>query len=217
MIITMCQSKGGAGKSCIAVNLASEWMSRGLKVLVVDTDPQGTALTWAEIATENERPTPTVVAVGDNLRQAVPAVACQHDVTIIDTAGRQSKRLAGALMLADLALVPCQPAPADIWAMADTVDTIATVQQMKPELQAVAVINKKARTMLSRNTRSALENTGLSVLSASLGSRVAFAESMATGLGVTSYLSNSPAASEIRNLADEISELYTIKEVNHAA
>jgi len=213
----MCQSKGGAGKSCIAVHLASEWKSRGLRLLVVDTDPQGTALTWAEIAAENGYSVPTVIAVGDNIRQAVPTIADQHDITIIDTAGRQSKRLAGALMLADLALVPCQPAPADIWAMADTVDTITTVQQMRPELQAIAVINKKTQTMLSRNTRSALENTGLSVLSATLGQRVAFAEAMAAGQGVVDYAPGSAAASELRNLANEIGELSGIEEMINAA
>lgn len=213
----MCQSKGGAGKSCIAVHLASEWTSRGLKVLVVDTDPQGTALTWAEIAAENGHPAPSVIAVGDNIRQTIPGIASQHDITIIDTAGRQSKRLAGALMLADLALVPCQPSPADVWAMADTVDTITTVQELRPELKAVAVINKKARTTLSRNTRGALENTGLSVLSATMGQRVAFGEAMAAGQGVTDYASSSAAASDMRNLAGEIAELFENEEVFHAA
>lgn len=217
MIITMCQSKGGTGKSSLAVHLGTEWFSRGHRVLVVDADPQGTALTWAEVAAEHGHPTPSVIAVGDNIRQAVPEVADQYDVTIIDTAGRHSKRLAGALMLADLALLPCQPSPPDVWAMADTVETVLAVQELRQELQAWTVINGRTRTALSRSTRAALERAALPVLSASLGQRVAFAEALAVGQGVTDYAPSSTAASELRTLADEISELLGIKETRHVA
>ena len=49
IIISVCNYKGGAGKSTIAVNLACALQrSLGLPCLLVDADRQGTALRWSD-------------------------------------------------------------------------------------------------------------------------------------------------------------------------
>ena len=48
-VIGVLNQKGGVGKTTISVNLASELARRGNKVLLVDADPQGSALDWSEI------------------------------------------------------------------------------------------------------------------------------------------------------------------------
>jgi chromosome partitioning protein len=213
MILTLAGQKGGTGKSTLAINLAVEWMRRGRRVLLVDSDPQGTSLTWANVAAEAGTQAPTVVALGDNLRQALPELAQSVDITIVDTAGRQSRRLAGALMVADIALLPCRPYPSDIWALAESVDTVRTVLDIRPELIAAIVINgMETRTTLSRGARDAVRAAGLPVLSADISQRVAFAEACAVGKGVTTYAPKSPAANELRALADEIESVTGIKE-----
>ena len=45
-IITVANQKGGAGKTTLTMSLAGALASSGNKVLVVDADPQGTALQW---------------------------------------------------------------------------------------------------------------------------------------------------------------------------
>jgi chromosome partitioning protein len=213
MILTLAGQKGGTGKSTLAINLAVEWMRRGKRVLLVDADPQGTTLTWSNVAAEAGVKAPTVIAMGDNLRQALPELAAAADVTIIDTAGRQSKRLAGALMLADVALLPCRPYPSDVWALAESVETVRTVQELRPELIAAIVINgKEARTALGRGAREAVSSAGLPVLIADLCQRVAFAEACAVGKGVTTYAPKTPAAAELRAIVDEIEALTGLKE-----
>lgn len=208
LIIALGNGKGGVGKSTTAINLAVEWMRRGRRVLLVDADPQGTCLTWSNVALEAGIPAPTVVAVGDNVRQAVPELAANAEVILIDTAGRVGKRLAGALMIADLAVVPCKPFPADIWALAETVESIQAVQELRPELQAHILINgADTRTALSRDARDNISAAGLPVLQTKLLQRVAFAEACAAGKGITSYQPKSPAASEICALADEIEDM----------
>jgi chromosome partitioning protein len=214
MILTLAGQKGGTGKSTLAINLAVEWMRRGRRVLLVDADPQGTSVTWANVAAEAGVQAPTVVALGDNLRQAVPSLAESVDVTIIDTAGRQSKRLVGALMVADLALLPCRPYPSDIWALAESVETVRDVQVMRSDLVAAIVINgSEGRTTLGRGARDAIASAGLPMLATSIAQRVAFAEACAVGKGVTTYATKSPAAGELRSLADEIEGLTGMKEV----
>jgi chromosome partitioning protein len=213
MILTLAGQKGGTGKSTLAINLAVEWMRRGKRVLLVDADPQGTTLTWSNVAAEAGVKAPTVIAMGDNLRQALPELAAAADVTLIDTAGRQSKRLAGALMLADMALLPCRPYPSDVWALAESVETVRTVQELRSELLAAIVINgKESRTALGRGARDAVSSAGLPVLSADICQRVAFAEACAMGKGVTTYAPKTPAAAELRALCDEIEALTGLKE-----
>ncbi len=43
MIITVGNTKGGVGKTTIAVNLAVEAVKDGKTVLLIDTDPQGSS------------------------------------------------------------------------------------------------------------------------------------------------------------------------------
>jgi chromosome partitioning protein len=215
MILTLAGQKGGTGKSTLAINLAVEWMRRGRRVLVVDADPQGTTLTWSNVAAEAGVRAPSVIAMGDNLRQALPELAASVDITIIDTAGRQSKRLAAALMLADIAVLPCRPSPPDVWALEGSIETVKNVQEIRTDLLAYLLINGKSdRTSLGRHARDALASAGLPKLESELCQRVAFAEATAMGKGVTTSGSKkSPAAQELSALADEIEALTGMKEV----
>ncbi len=213
--ITLAGQKGGTGKSTIAVHLASEYQRRGYRVLVLDADPQGTALTWSEAAADAGWPSPSVLGVGDALRAQLPELGRGFDVVIIDTAGRQSKRLAGALALSDLALVPCKPSAPDVWSLTDTIELVERVREVR-DLEARIIVNEGNRTALAEAARTAIDAAGLDVMASTLGRRVAFAEALAEGRGVTMHAPGSVAALELANLADEIDALLGI-EAAHAA
>lgn len=205
LIVAVAGQKGGVGKSTLAVNLAAEWHARGRRVLLVDADPQGTAATWAEVASELGHSAPAVVSLGDNLRRDVPKLAESHDVVVIDAPGRAGgARQVGALLVADVAVIPCGPSAPDVWALAGSVDVVREVEALRPELRACVVLNRADRSSMAKQARDALAAVGLPVLDRSLGARVAFAEALAAGQGVTSYASGSVAAHELRQLADEI-------------
>ena len=44
--IALSNNKGGSGKTTTTVSLAAAFAERGLRVLVVDLDPQGSATEW---------------------------------------------------------------------------------------------------------------------------------------------------------------------------
>ena len=48
MIVAFLNQKGGVGKTTLALHLAGAWSARGRRVLVVDADPQASALDWAD-------------------------------------------------------------------------------------------------------------------------------------------------------------------------
>lgn len=207
-IIAIAGQKGGAGKSTLAIHLAAEWHARGKRVVLVDADPQGTATTWADVATEGGHPAPMVVAMGDSLRRDVPKLAETADVVVLDLPGRAAgSRAVGGLVVADVAVLPCGPSPADLWALAGSVDVVREVRELRPELVAVVALNRADRSGLTKATIEGLADVGLPVLEQAIGARVVFAEAMAAGQGVTSYASGSVAANELRRLADEIEEL----------
>jgi len=219
-IIAIAGQKGGSGKSTTAITIAAEWHHRGRRVLLVDADPQGSALTWGEVAAEAGHPAPTIVAMGGGLHRPdqLPALAQGYDLVVIDSPPRHGAVLRSALMIADLAVLPCGPSAVDAWALGETLDVVNEAQALRPNLQAVVVITRKiARTVLGRSARNALTSSGLPILRAELGYRVAYQEAPAAGLGVTVYEPSGTAAKESRRLVDELEGLVLGERIHAVA
>lgn len=210
MVVTITSQKGGSGKTTLATSLAAELYARGRSVCLVDADPQGTALVWHEVASEEGHEGPTCVRMGEGLHRAgqVPALADRFDDVLIDTPPQLGKVSKQALMVSDVALVPCGPGTADVWSIAATAEIVLEAQDIRPALRAAIVITKQQPgTTLSANVREALAESGLPILEAEIGHRVAFPEALGAGLGVTQYARTSTAADELRSLVDELERM----------
>jgi chromosome partitioning protein len=221
MIIALAGQKGGAGKTTTSICLASEWHRRGKSVLLVDADPQGSARTWASVAAEQDRSIPTVVAMGAGLhqREQLPRLASAYDITIIDCPPRHGEIQRAALMVADLAVLPCGPGALDAWALSETIDIVQHAQIIRPGLKAAVLITRKvARTALGQNAREVVGQCGFDVLASELGYRVAYQEAPAAGVGVVEYDPHGAASAEIQALINEIELLLqTSAGVEHVA
>lgn len=207
MILAVAGLKGGAGKSTTAIALACELLARGRSVLLVDADPQGTAATWAAVAAEAGHKSPTTIAMGATMHRdgQLAKVAEPFDHAIIDCPPRIDAVQRSAIMVADAAILPCGPSAADAWALASTVELIDEARAVRPSIRAAVLLTRvQTGTTLGKGARDVVSESGLPVLAASLGYRVAYQEALASGLGPSTYAPTSEAADEVRALADEL-------------
>jgi chromosome partitioning protein len=207
MIIGVLNQKGGVGKTTISVNLAAALVKHGRRVLLVDADPQGSALAWSSLR-ESEPLFPVIGMAKPTLHRELPNLAKGYDVVVIDGAPRVNELARAAMLASDLVLIPVQPSPYDVWASADTVRLVREAQQFRAGIRAVFLINRRiAKTAIGRDVASALSQfEDVPVLKTALGQRVIFAESAARGLSVVEVAPHSEAAAELMSLTDLIIE-----------
>ncbi len=86
MIVAFLNQKGGVGKTTLATHIAGELAMRGLHVILLDADPQGSSLDWTQRRSQQGLPR-LFSAVGlarETLHQEAPELARRADHIIID-------------------------------------------------------------------------------------------------------------------------------------
>lgn len=188
--IVIAAQKGGAGKTTLARNIAVSASQDGSRVLCLDLDPQGSLRAWWE---SRQADTPAMLERDPSpasLRATLEAAQAQFDVCVIDTPPAAPEWLSEALEAADLVLIPVRPSPDDLRAVGAT---IAAVNRARvPFAFALsqtprAKITEEAARILAQHGRVAPTN---------IAQRVSYAETGATGQGVTET-SDEKAATEI--------------------
>ena len=207
MIIALLNQKGGVGKTTLATHIAGELALRGQQVILLDADPQGSALDWIQRRSQQGLPR-LFSALGlarETLHQEAPELARRCDHIVIDGPPRIAAIARSALMAAQQVLIPVQPSPYDLWASGEMIALVREAQVFRPNLAAAFVINRRVvRTVIGREARGTLDDQAFPALASEVCQRIVFADSVAAGRLARESAPDGVAAHEIRKLTDEL-------------
>jgi len=207
-IFAIANVKGGVGKTTLATNLAAAAAAAGRRVLLIDTDPQGTAMMWAAVRGESELELQQVGVVQIAtvaVRDQIGAMADDYDVIVTDCGGRDSAVFRAALIASDEIIVPLTPSSYDVWVSQDTFSAIRELQVLRPEIRARILFNGVLpRTQVAREAIALVAEMDIPMLETRIGARVAWKKSAGEGLSVAEYEPGGSAAAELAALAVEL-------------
>lgn len=205
-VISISNQKGGAGKTTLTMNLAAGLARRG-RTLVIDADPQGSAMQWAGLSSD-ERPFPvSVIALTDNLAREVRRFAEDYRYLVIDCPPTLETGVTQAAMrVSDAVLIPTLPSPIDLWASLRLATAIEEAKMGNPRLAAYIVVNQlEPRSALSQGMRQALDEFDIPALQSYLRRRAVYRNSALEGLSVYCMgKRGEPAALEIDAIIEEV-------------
>lgn len=195
-IVAMAARKGGSGKSTLTTHLAVAAGQDGLRVAIVDLDPQATVAEWAD--ERGDDPPDVVSSQPARLHKILDQMRNSYDLVLIDTPPTTGEADRVAIEGADLVLVPTRVQTADIAAVLRSVDKATTGG--KP---IFVIFNDEAasrRKSVAVETRAVLAQRGIEVAPQVIHSRIIFGESQDQNRTALETDPTSPAAEEIRAL-----------------
>lgn len=216
MIISLLNQKGGVGKTTLSINIAASLSRAGSRVLLIDADPQGSALDWA-MARQKPGLFSVIGLARPTIYKEIDEISKGYDHVVIDSPPRVTDLARGCILAADVVLIPITPSPLDVWAANFMVDLIKEASVFKPHLKVGFIINRLIiNTIIGREVMQALHHYAIPVLKSPISQRVIFAESIAQGLAVHEMVEHSllPAVGEIEDVVCDLMELMNDNQKN---
>ena len=213
MIFLVGGEKGGAGKSCLAQNLAVHIAQGGGDVLLVDADPQGTSNGWAaerESLREQfpERAVVQYAKASGPIRDWLQDKAKRYSHIVIDTGGADSDALRAAMTVADSMLIPFRPKRRDLKTLPAISELVNTALSFNPNLQVRAIITQcpslPSQVYRILDAKEACQSFDLQTLNAITMARNSYDDADEDGSSVLESKVDPKAAEEIRAIALEM-------------
>jgi chromosome partitioning protein len=184
-VLLVAASKGGVGKSTLAIHLAVLVHLMEIRTVILDTDIEDEQQSCVMWAGTRKGPGPDVVKVAPSrLAKALIAMKQKgYRFIVIDTPGRDMVSTKAALDRADFMVTPSLPSPLDLRGTAP----IRRLWSVSTTPAAI-VLNGVTRENVPRTQRyiDQYAEQGI-VLPAVVGRRVQYIDSLERGLGVSEY------------------------------
>jgi len=198
--IGLVSQKGGAGKTTLAIHLAVLAHEAGLRVALVDCDPQQSAVHWRK---RREQQQPVVVqAVARDLPAVLDTLKADgFHLAIVDTVGHADQGATTAVRAVDYVLIPCRPAVLDMDAAGQTVTLLRAVKRPAAiVLNACPSGHGVFESPLTMEARHALKAYAIPLAPVAIGARRAFQVALNDGRAVVEFEPKGKAADELRKL-----------------
>src|SRR6516165_2426507 len=197
MIIVIANSKGGVGKSTLAVHLAAWLHEQGHSVTLADCDTQHSSSEWVGEAV------PDVKAV----RLADPNEILDRlptDYVVADGPGSNTETSRALLLRADLALVPCKASMLEVRALAQATNVLRQAQDIRGgQPQATIVLSMVGKTYrLTQDMKDAAAALELPLANTALTLKQIYADAPGQGAVV------SQLGARAREAAAEVDALF---------
>jgi chromosome partitioning protein len=195
-IVAVISQKGGAGKTTLAVHLATAAVAAGRTAAIIDLDPQATAASWGDRRASD---TPEVVS-GQAVRLPALVKAAEDngaDFLVLDTAPNADQTASLAARAADLVLIPCRPAAFDLEAIETTL--MLAKAAGRPAFVVLSAVPPRS-SAIGKEAAAGLTSRGAQVAPNFLTHRAAFAHGVIDGRTAQEFEPNGKAALEIDQL-----------------
>ena len=193
--IALISQKGGAGKTTLAVALAVAAERAGLTSVVVDLDPQASAVAWGDL---REAETPVVTYAPPSRLAAVLAAA--HDagaaLAVLDTAPHAAADALAVARASDFMLIPCRPAAADLRSIGASVSLL----QLAETPGAVVINAAPVANPLTAQALEAVAGYGVDACPVVVHQRIAHVHAFTVGKAACETEAAGKAAAEISEL-----------------
>lgn len=202
MIIVVANSKGGVGKSTLAVHLASWLHAQGHRVTLADCDTQQSSSEWIREAA------PGVNAVRldnpDIILNELPILAQDADFVVADGPGSQTETSRALLLRGDLAIVPCKASMLEVRALAKATEVLRQAQDIRGGIpKAVIVLSMVGKHYrLTQDMKDAAAALSLPMASTAMILRQIYADAPGQGAVVWNL------GARARDAADEAEALF---------
>lgn len=180
-IIAVANSKGGVGKSTLAVHLAA-WLSEaGKRVTLADCDAQASSSMWVAEAA------PAVTAVRladpDRILDDLPRLAEDAEYVVADGPGSNTEVSRALLLRADLAVVPCKASMLEVRALAQATTGLRQAQDIRGGKPAAVIVLSMVgqRYRLTSDMKEAAAALGLPLAATALTLKQIYADAPGQG------------------------------------
>ncbi len=183
-------------------------LARTGKTLLIDGDPQSSAVDWAALrrASNTDLPSPTTTQLlGKGLLDEGRELSQDYENTVVDAGGRDSSSLRSALLLAERAIIPVGASSFDALAFGRFVELVEMAKDYNRNLEVMVLLNQiDPRTRDLEDMVEAVKDHDLPILQSYLCWRVAFKRVITNGSTVHEYKKDKKAVEEMESVFKEI-------------
>lgn len=185
MMICLANTKGGVGKSTIAVHLTVWLLDQGFSTALIDADKQRSSSQW--VAEAEPKITIRVCDSPESCLRAALELARSHAFVVGDGPGGLDDLSRTLLLKSDLALLPISPSILDLRSVQQATTILHYAQDInegKPE--GKLILNKmRTRDTISRELKTAAPGLGVSVAGTLIRDLQAYRDAVQQGTVVT--------------------------------